>query len=319
MNWYHLLHTPSVIVFVRGFQRLIEKEGIRVCCKTTLLISFSTKALRRLSESRRHAVRKLGDSAASALQARLAGCAEFGASDEDHLALLRAMGKRDFWRTFWVVAGRTLRKHDREMEPIIQTFIEVANTALSQNPKTRALTKREIQGVIAEAVERSRAEYRGRPDYEQFLDWVMPTIVVPRVEQILVNKAKRVDDAQELARLYLHRRSLQKGIRKGLSKCVDLGADIGNNEEFGADVLEVESAAWLKIAADLPSWTNEGEACIGTRLFAYGEDQAHGWQKTRLRERERRNNVVDLMRRYGLVEHESGHDEQEEVVEIGGM
>jgi hypothetical protein len=37
-----------------------------------LIISFSTKALRRLSESRRHAISKLGDLAAVALHARLA-------------------------------------------------------------------------------------------------------------------------------------------------------------------------------------------------------------------------------------------------------
>jgi hypothetical protein len=37
-----------------------------------LIISFSTKALRRLSESRRHAIRKLGDLVAVTFHARLA-------------------------------------------------------------------------------------------------------------------------------------------------------------------------------------------------------------------------------------------------------
>ena len=56
----------------RVSHRLLETESIHVCRTNALIISFSTRALRRLSESRRHAINKLGDFAATAFHARLA-------------------------------------------------------------------------------------------------------------------------------------------------------------------------------------------------------------------------------------------------------
>jgi hypothetical protein len=72
MHLRTLFCTPPAILLAAVFHRLLEHESSQICCNKPLIISFSTKALRRLSESRRHAISKLGDLAAVALHARLA-------------------------------------------------------------------------------------------------------------------------------------------------------------------------------------------------------------------------------------------------------
>ena len=196
---------------------------------------------------------------------------------EEHCYLLGRCGMKYFLPSLLRVLGRANRRRDERLGGLLDKALPVI---LANVPAS-------VAGPFAARIRERLDRYEGPSELAPMLQWIINEADF----FVLANQAIRADAVQsvhEFNAIYAKGRdALLGGIRKSLATCLDLGADIGDEEHPGDTVSELEQRAWVRIWCDLPAWAAPGTASITTRLFAYGMDQAHGWKTERLRDRER--------------------------------